>query len=658
MDAGIGSRAPFPGVGAAEVGRVARPAPEPAFPWRSGRAVFRSGAAVVLAFAALGLLAPLVLAQPTYKSSPFFGLQLERDFRQTSSAGPVPQPNYPAIFYAFLLPNTAGFMRLPSGIASAIPANNQVFNSFPTFAALDAAYPPGTYVLVPANGNEIPLTLPPNPFPTDIPRVLDGTWNAAGQLELNASLDTTITINAFTGFGRTGVDTNLSIDVFDDAGTAVLGRQYYSSETPGLFTSFTIPGGTLTTGKAYACSISFGVLHAANTSAISGATAGIFVNNYLEFSLAVLPPSPGAPVIVAQPASQTITAGSTVVFSVAAVGDPVPTYRWRRGSSPIPGENGSTLVLSGAAASAGSYNCQVINTGGMVTSADAVLTVVTVPAAEVGRLVNLSVLAPTGPGAQLLTMGATVGGQGTSGALPLLIRGVGPTLGGAPFHVANVLPDPVLAIFPAGSAIARTMNDDWGGTPELVAAFASVGAFGLAATSLDSAAWEAQPAGGFTVQVAGKGGASGRVIAEVYDAAGSTRRVGTPRLINLSTLTAIGPAETLTAGFVVGGSTARSVLVRAVGPTLESAFGISGAMNDPKLELFDNRAGAKIAENDNWSGAAWLLNVQRAVGAFPLGGAATKDAALVISLPPGPYSARVSGLNGGGTTIIEVYEVP
>jgi hypothetical protein len=82
-------------------------------------------------------------------------------------------------------------------------------------------------------------------------------------------------------------------------------------------------------------------------------------------------------------------------------------------------------------------------------------------------------------------------------------------------------------------------------------------------------------------------------------------------------------------------------------------------MEDPRLELFNNDTGVKIAENDNWAGAAWLISSNNAVGAFALGGPTTKDAALVITLAPGAYSARVNGVNGGGgTAIIEVYEVP
>lgn len=382
------------------------------------------------------------------------------------------------------------------------------------------------------------------------------------------------------------------------------------------------------------------------------------VANSLPAILTVADPNPPAPPRIAvQPVSHTVSAGNTVVFSVEATGNPAPTYQWRRGTTVLPTETRPTLVLNGPGVTAGTYSCVVTNSLGSATSADATLTVSNVQATNVGRLINLSVLAPTGPGDQLLTMGATVGGQGAAGSLPLVIRGIGPTLGS--FGVGGVLADPVLSILTAGSSTPSATNDNWGGTPALVSAFASVGAFALPAASLDSAALLNQTAGGIVVQVAGKGTASGTVIAEVYDAAGSARGATTPRLTNLSTLTSIAPGDTLSAGFVIGGTTSRTVLVRAVGPTLGTAFGIGGAMADPKLEFFNNATSTKIAENDNWGGPSWLLAANGAVGAFALSGAGSRDAALLITLAPGQYSARVSGVGGtGGTAIIEVYEVP
>jgi len=84
------------------------------------------------------------------------------------------------------------------------------------------------------------------------------------------------------------------------------------------------------------------------------------------------------------------------------------------------------------------------------------------------------------------------------------------------------------------------------------------------------------------------------------------------------------------------------------------AFGVSGTLADPKLELY-NGAGLKIAENDNWRELD--ATTFSSVGAFPLG-TGSKDAALVAELAPGSYTAQVSGVSAGaGVTLVEVYEV-
>ena len=118
----------------------------------------------------------------------------------------------------------------------------------------------------------------------------------------------------------------------------------------------------------------------------------------------------------------------------------------------------------------------------------------------------------------------------------------------------------------------------------------------------------------------------------------------------------ISAGATLTAGFVVGGTTAKTVLVRAIGPGL-AQFAVGGTMPDPKLALF-NGASVKIGENDNWGGAAQLTAVGNSVGAFAITTLDSKDAMLLVTLAPGSYSAQVSAADAGGAALVEVYEVP
>jgi hypothetical protein len=77
-------------------------------------------------------------------------------------------------------------------------------------------------------------------------------------------------------------------------------------------------------------------------------------------------------------------------------------------------------------------------------------------------------------------------------------------------------------------------------------------------------------------------------------------------------------------------------------------------MTDPMIEVY-NTAGERIAVNDNWPPS--LQTTLTKVGAFqvPVG---SKDAAVLLSLVPGGYTAQLTGVNGvSGSGLIEVYEV-
>ncbi|MBI4623916.1 MAG: PQQ-dependent sugar dehydrogenase [Verrucomicrobia bacterium] len=132
---------------------------------------------------------------------------------------------------------------------------------------------------------------------------------------------------------------------------------------------------------------------------------------------------------------------------------------------------------------------------------------------------------------------------------------------------------------------------------------------------------------------------------------------GARGLSNVSARTQVAPGEnTLIAGFVIGGTTARTVLIRAAGPIL-GTFGVTGTLADPKLTLFSGAT--PIAESDNWQTSAELVNVFGERGAFPFV-ARSRDAVLLLTLPPGAYTAQVSGVgaNASGVALVEVYWLP
>lgn len=88
----------------------------------------------------------------------------------------------------------------------------------------------------------------------------------------------------------------------------------------------------------------------------------------------------GPPTITTQPASQSITTGGSVQFSVVASGVPAPTYQWFFNGATLGGSTSATLNLSSVnSANAGDYTVVVTNDLGTVTSGKATLTVSAAP---------------------------------------------------------------------------------------------------------------------------------------------------------------------------------------------------------------------------------------------------------------------------------------
>ncbi len=260
------------------------------------------------------------------------------------------------------------------------------------------------------------------------------------------------------------------------------------------------------------------------------------------------------------------------------------------------------------------------------------------------RLINIATRATVGGAAGTPIAGFVIAGA----ARPMLVRAVGPSL--ARFGVAGALADPRLGV--VNGTVTVAANDNWL-APD-AAMMASAGAFALTGGSRDAALVTTLPAGAYTGPVTAVDGGAGVALLEVYDA-GS----GAGGIVNASTRAFVGTGEAvLIPGFVVGGSGALRLLVRAVGPGL-AAFGVAGALADPTLTVF--RDGAAVATNDNWSAATNSAEIAAAAantGAFALA-LGSRDAAVLITLAPGAYTAVVSGVGGStGTALVEVYALP
>ncbi len=261
-----------------------------------------------------------------------------------------------------------------------------------------------------------------------------------------------------------------------------------------------------------------------------------------------------------------------------------------------------------------------------------------------GRLVNLSVRNRTTSGVGVLIAGFALEGSVTK---PLVVRGIGPTLAG--FGVAGAVEATSLEVYRSGESTPFATNAGWSGDDGR-----DLGAFALGNGSADSVIRNDFSSGPYTAQVLPRDDdtAAGTALVEIYDAATSDLN---SRLTNLSARTSLSANGDVTVGFVIDGATPRTILLRAIGPGLAS-FGVPGTLADPKLTLLSGQT-AEVG-NQDWLGLEAVRAAAETVGAFPLENDSA-DAALVTTLPPGAYTARVTApANQGGIVLVEVYLLP
>ena len=208
-----------------------------------------------------------------------------------------------------------------------------------------------------------------------------------------------------------------------------------------------------------------------------------------------------------------------------------------------------------------------------------------------------------------------------------------------------MLSDPVLSLYNSSRTLIAT-NDNWQSDPHN----ADIQKNGLApANLLESATFQILPPGAYTVIVRGKNLATGIGLVELYDLS----PLSNSKLKKMSTRGSVGTLDdVLISGFTVGDVGSTTVIVRALGPSL-GRFGVSGALSDPVLTIFDS-TGTAIAINDNWRDDVNAIDVQRNALSPPN----ERESALVLHLPAGEYTAVVSGANGGtGIGLVEVYSL-
>ncbi|MEO7724452.1 MAG: hypothetical protein ABIU29_07155 [Chthoniobacterales bacterium] len=229
----------------------------------------------------------------------------------------------------------------------------------------------------------------------------------------------------------------------------------------------------------------------------------------------------------------------------------------------------------------------------------------------------------------------------------VLIRAIGPSL--ADFGLVP-LPDPTLVLYDATGTVLAS-NDNWMDTQETEIRDTLL----QPGDPLESAIVMTLTPGTYTAIVKGHDPVpgnpmpgSGTALVELYDLSPIIAQA----LVNISTRGAVqGTANPMIAGFILGNGDNVTILLRALGPSL-NPFGLSG-LSDPRLDLLDGE-GNLLASNDNWQDTQ-----SGDIAATGLAPADAAEAAILINLPRGTYTAVLSPVDSQahGTALAELYKL-
>ena len=347
------------------------------------------------------------------------------------------------------------------------------------------------------------------------------------------------------------------------------------------------------------------------------------------------------PVFVFYPAFVSIQQGDTVQWiwdddthSTTSGSPGSPSGFWNSGVL----NDGATFMHVFSDPGTFPYYCSVH--GGCCGMVGTVYVAASSPTPTPAQPLNISTRMEVRTDAQVLIGGFIITGNDPK---ELVLRAIGPSLGG--FGIADPLADPVLELHASDGSLI-TMNDNWKDTQQ-----AEIEASGFQPQNdLESAIISTLDPGSYTAVVSGKDGGTGVGLVEGYD----LDQAVDSQLGNISTR---GFVETGTnvmiGGFILGGESGNAnVVVRALGPSL-TAFGVTGALADPTLELHDQN-GALVQSNDNWKETQ-----QTEIEATDLQPTNDLESAIFETLAPGAYTAIVAGKDDlTGVGLVEVYRSP
>lgn len=406
--------------------------------------------------------------------------------------------------------------------------------------------------------------------------------------------------------------------------------------------------------------------------------------------------APADPTITTQPASQAVSAGQPVTFFVTASGSATLGYQWRKNGVNIVGATTATLTppLTITADSGALFSVNVTGSAGTTLSSGATLTVTPTSGAPVmltnverqrvlvGQTATFAVQAwsPTPmtyqwqKGTFITTMVNIPGATSAAYTTPIttltdhltVMRCIVSNAAGSTTSASELLFVTAAVAKPTNIASATTAFAQpgapfsytivsTGGTLPITFAASPLPA-GLSVDATTGVISGTPTAEGVTkITVTGSNSAGSNSADVVLTVASTPVNWGAVRLANISTRGLAGPGESnLIAGFVIQGNAPKSLLIRAIGPTL-AKFGVAGTLADPRFTLVDGR-GQTVLSVDDWSTANNLVAISSRVGAFALD-TASKDAAAVANLDPGNYTVRVEGAGTAtGTALIEVYD--
>ena len=254
------------------------------------------------------------------------------------------------------------------------------------------------------------------------------------------------------------------------------------------------------------------------------------------------------------------------------------------------------------------------------------------------QLLNISTRMRVLTGDNVLIGGFIVTGTASK---KVILRAIGPSFSNAIPPVLGALADPVLELHePDGTVIT---NDNWKDTQEAEIIASTV----PPTNDFESAIVATVAPGNYTAIVSGKNGGAGVGLVEAYDLDPTSGK-----LANISTRGFVDTGDNvMIGGFIIGGETASDILLRGIGPSLTDQ-GVSGALQDPTLELHDGN-GNTLTSNDDWKSTQ-----QTEIETTGIPPTDDHESALIATLAPGSYTAIVRGKNDTtGVGLVEAYNL-